>query len=135
MGYAPVKQARQKISLGRSTARIKPSRLRYPSESAPRCSLISGTVFLCGNEFPFGSHIYSKEARVANRWGADAEMNLGSTAFLSRLTTRGVVVPRTILSSTTTSLFPAIMRERGLNFNWTPSSRILWSGSIKVRPT
>ena len=45
-----------------------------------------------------------------------------------------VVVPRTMESSTTTSLRPAMLSRSGLSFMRTPSARISWLGAMNVRP-
>ncbi len=59
-----------------------------------------------------------------------------STAPASRSieTIARVVVPRTMESSTTTSLRPAMLSRSGLSFMRTPSARISWFGAMKVRP-
>ena len=45
------------------------------------------------------------------------------------------VVPRTIESSTRTTLFPLISSRTGLSLTFTPKCRIDCCGSMKVRPT
>src|SRR3990172_3649432 len=55
-------------------------------------------------------------------------------ALRSISTTLGVVVPRTIESSTTTSRLPAVTCLRGLNFRYTPWSRRRWSGWVEGGP-
>ena len=46
-----------------------------------------------------------------------------------------VVLPRTIESSTTTSLFPSTTSRSGLNFMRRPCLRSSWPGWMKVRAT
>ena len=45
------------------------------------------------------------------------------------------VVPRTMLSSTSTTRFPASVTRLALCFSLTPRLRMLSLGSMKVRPT
>jgi hypothetical protein len=45
------------------------------------------------------------------------------------------VLPRTIESSTTTILRPAITSRSGLSFSRMPNCLIVWLGWMKVRPT
>ena len=55
-------------------------------------------------------------------------------AFRSCATTRGVVVPRTMLSSTTTTRLPRSTSGSGLSFSATLPLRWPWLGWMNVRP-
>jgi hypothetical protein len=44
------------------------------------------------------------------------------------------VVPRTIVSSTTTSRLPSMFSRRGFSFRRTARARISWLGAMKERP-
>jgi hypothetical protein len=46
-----------------------------------------------------------------------------------------LVVPRTRLSSTSTTRLPLSSSRTGLSFTFTPKERMLCLGSMKVRPT
>ncbi len=45
------------------------------------------------------------------------------------------LVPRTMESSMSTTRLPGKKSGSGLNFCFTPSSRLAWVGLMKVRPT
>ena len=45
------------------------------------------------------------------------------------------VVPRTIESSSSTTRLPSTTARLALCLSFTPSERIVWVGSMKVRPT
>jgi hypothetical protein len=69
--------------------------------------------------------------------GGDAMRTCTSSAPASRsiATIACCVFPRTIESSTTTILRPAITSRSGLSFSLMPSCLMVWLGWMKVRPT
>ena len=124
IGYLPVKQARQNFSFGRLTASISPSTLRKPSVSASMCCRISSTVMrpaMSSQRVP--KSMPKKQGEIMG--GAAMRTCISrAPAFFSIDTTGPFVVPRTMLSSTSTTRRPSSISGSGLNFSRTPISRM-----------